>query len=460
MSQKQNIAEAFGNTQNDNAATTLKSNSDFQINKLMISDAGCAAFKELSTAGVITNPNEWFLYATSADVRKKAEGLFSPENISYTGDLNPHFGEGAGQNLDRGLLLAKLAWQKGNLQKIVLEMDTRSKITHVFMFAGGGSSFPVTNLVTKNLKAATSKSIDLSSMLEDDAVIDMESLILGFKKYGILVTIVVPSGAEPKKTENYIEGLNSLLYDGDIYNPKVSYNLIKVDDMASSTDATLGLADILNIAATKFAITNMVIKKFYTSESIEGTDLDESEILNAIDSGGEFIVGQGRGVDISAAYADFDRGFKTFNTAATIKGASNVLALFEYPKGFARGSQEILAETRMVEKLNSSTGMPNSPAIVKHAITIGDVTQPTISLLYCGINAESKRADNARVELLSLAKGAGEQLLRDIKVTEGITDTAPGLNRSEASFLREASKRALTGTPVPGDELKIAALAA
>ena len=461
MLQKQNLAEAFGNNKPNAPTTALKSHTDFQINNMMISDAGRAAFEQLSTAGYITNPKQWFLYATSADVRKKAEGLFLPENISYTGDLHPQLGVGANQDLGRGMLLAKAAWSKGNLEKIVLEMDAQSKITHVFLFAGGGSSFPVTSLITDKLKGATTNQVDLSSMLDSDEDFDLESLALGFKKYGIMVTIVVPSTSEGKKTQNYIEGLNTLLYDKDEnYNPRVSYNLLKVDDMRTSSDATLSQEDILTLAASKFAVTNMVIKKFYTSEAVEGTDIDESEILNAIESGGEFIAGQGLGSDMLAAFADFDRSYKTFNAAATIKGASNVLALFEYPKSFARSSTELHAENMVVTKINSSAGIAGSPAIVKHSVSYGDVVQPTISLLYCGINAESKRADNARVEFLAGAKGAGEQLLRDIRVTEGVTDVPQSLNKSESALLREANKRVVTGTTVAGDKNKIAALTA
>ena len=445
MNTKTNLADRFGN-----GASPLSASQRFNINKFMISDAGCDAFNKLTVERLTDDSSNWFLYATSEGTYNKSKG-FKPENVCYTGDINPQLGGGAGQNLTNGAKLALAAWKYGNLKTLATEIDENSQVTHSFGFAGGGSTFPAILKLTKELKEAT----QTSSPLSNDDEFSLEDLVSSSKKYGLLATIVAPRSGEQKKWENYKQGINSFLYQDGGYDPIIGYQVLKIDDIiAQSSTGELSDQEILRLSALHFAKTNMIIKRFYTSESISNTDIDSSEILGALAEPGEVVINLASSGSMEAkvdkAFTAFKREYKRLNAASTIEGASSALVLFEYPTSYNREIEDIKAEEAVITMINDQCNTDESSAIIKYACVNGDVTYPTINCIFTGINAEARRTDlSVKKNNIGLSNVA-EQLRKNNAVIDG--GVSQNLSKSEAASLRWANKRDQTDSTRPNDE--------
>lgn len=446
---KTNIANRFGNN------TEIQASNDFAINSFMMSDAGCAAFNFLNNEGLITTKdiNNYFLYATSLNVKNKSNG-FDPNNIAYTGDITLTSGKkldtGAGQDLEMGRKLAVASWNNGAFKTLTEEMDENSKVTHVYGMAGGGSTIPAIVKQTTELKKATTN----NDILDDDDF-DLESLATTLNKYGILATIVAPRKIVGKKWDNYQDGIKSFLTKDGVYNPQISYQILKIDDIERTTsNANLSDKEILEITSLHYYQTNQIIKKFYTSESFEGTDIDSSEILNALADCGEFVIHKASGVDIKQAWTnfvkgnDYTQGYKTLNSEASIEGACSALILFEYPQNYNFSDSDINNQNVLIKTVGDQTNTEDNNCVIKYCNVYGNVKEPTINCIFTGISSESRRSSLAKNKNDKARNNIKEQLKRD---NEALATPKIVLTNSQKATKRHAENRLANGTATAED---------
>lgn len=437
---KTNIANRFGNN------TETETSNDFIINSFMMSDAGCGAFNFLYDEGLISpkDLNNYYLYATSLNVKNKS-GNFNPDNIAYTGDIKPNLNTGAGQNLEMGRKLAIASWNSGVFKTLTEDMDEKSKVTHSLSFTGGGSSVPAQVKQAQELKKATEN----NNILGDDDDFDLESLAMALNKYGILATMVAPRRIEAKKWENYEAGIKMFLNKDGVYNPQISYQILKIDDIERTTsNANLSDKEILEIVSLNYYQTNQIIKKFYTSESFEGTDTDSSEILNALADCGEFVINKASGVDMMQAWTNFVQGYKKLNSQASIEGACTGLIQFEYPKNHNFVDSDINNQNILIKIIGDQTNTELNNCVIKHCNVYGNVTEPTINCIFTGISSEERRGSLAKNKNDKARNNIKAQLKRD---NEALATPKVVLTNSQKATKRHAENRLASGTATAED---------
>lgn len=389
----------------------------FKINKFMISDAGGAGLNILIDSGLVDDKENYFLYATSRNVFDKADNFLS-ENIAYTGHAHPSLTKGSGQDLTKGKQNALACWIKGNFAELSGRMTGNSKISHSFGFGGGGSTLPAIELQNRKLNEAINQSLDVSDNEED---FDVESFASSTELLGLMSTVVKPRNFEEAKIKNYTAGINSITYDSDgTYNPKTSYKIIKIDDLDSNSHAgSLSPNEILQIAILDYHQTNLIVTKFFTSESVEDTDIDESEIMLAINDNGEMVINRGEGKSMTTAWNNFKDEYVKLNSTATIEGALHSLIMFEYPSDYVLTQEDSKEREKIIRAINKQTNTNSNSSIIKYTVITGNVTQPTINCMFTGISSEDNRLNTASKSLKQSLNIKTEQLKKEAKVING-----------------------------------------
>lgn len=439
----------MSNTTNTNktnpfAKVVKQNNSELcRIHSSMISDAGCDALNLLVDTGLVSQEDrkDYYLYATSQGAYDKAVN-FLPQNIAYTGHAHQSLTKGSGQDLAKGKFNAIACWKKGRFAELSGTLLEMYDFLHSLCFLGGGSGAWAVKLQAQKLYEQLQKSLILSDNEED---FDIDAFASSMELLGLMATMVMPRSFEEAKNKNAIAGLNSIIYnDNGVYNPPISYQIIKIDDLDSNSNAgSLSPDEILQICALHFHQTNLIIKKFLTSESIQDTNIDYSEVAGAIDDKGEMVINRGEGKSMTLAWNNFKDEYVKLNSTATIEGALHSLVMFEYPADYVLTQEDSKEREQIIRAINKQTNTNSNSSIIKYTVTTGNVTQPTINCMFTGISSEDNRLNTASKSLKQSFNSKTEQLKKDAKVINGEI-TKPPMNSVErarnASNARWGSK--------------------
>lgn len=431
----------------------------FAIKRFMVSDAGAGTFNSLREKGHVENTKDWFFYATSADAMANGHA-FDKANVCYLGDSPAAYTGGCDGNVDLGGQLTDYAIEKHNLKALLEAGKEKYKGTHFCGIFGGGS--------TPYFLAKASKLLAQSWKGQTGSFgtgVDFDALFKSLNTHGVLATIGIPQSTLTREVNNCKKSIKYLIEDeGGTYNPSISYQLIKIDDLIRSTGRTsLNKEEIIALFATHYEATNLILQKFNDLKSTIGTSIDLSEVLSSLAVNGEAVIGSGAANVASGtmmdAWNNFTASTKAKNNEATIGGAIKGRIMFEYPKNADLKSQSVLdAQTLVLETAQKATNLGSQYCDIKDCIVVSNVQYPTINCVFTGIAAETHRGSNA-VETTGIML---DGFSRDLKASQDLLrgQSTTGLNKSESKSLHYAEQRIIEGRSQLGDEAKVEALAA